>query len=271
MSEHQAYLPRYKHLRQVGTRLNTRLVKTLSRDEMDQGARELGLLHQGVMVFDSEDEMSVLMDYCLHDVRRGGRNAIERFLEATPPPPGSDERIILEALRDARYTLVAVERTEPGVGVHVDDLFFEEPLFLMDVGFSNTAVPGAVLATRLKCQEGQWQTTGAALPVGRLTKTQQKSLVEGFLAELPGGSYRTLSREQASNVARTLIGGLLKKGAAEHIAYAELGGALPGPRTSSRPAIGRRESGVRASGRVGRNDPCPCGSGKKFKHCCMRS
>jgi hypothetical protein len=21
--------------------------------------------------------------------------------------------------------------------------------------------------------------------------------------------------------------------------------------------------------RVGRNDPCPCGSGKKFKHCCF--
>ncbi|MFN5533520.1 MAG: SEC-C metal-binding domain-containing protein, partial [Planctomycetaceae bacterium] len=21
--------------------------------------------------------------------------------------------------------------------------------------------------------------------------------------------------------------------------------------------------------RVGRNDPCPCGSGKKFKNCCM--
>jgi preprotein translocase subunit SecA len=23
----------------------------------------------------------------------------------------------------------------------------------------------------------------------------------------------------------------------------------------------------RAMGKVGRNDPCPCGSGKKFKHC----
>lgn len=22
------------------------------------------------------------------------------------------------------------------------------------------------------------------------------------------------------------------------------------------------------TGRVGRNDPCPCGSGKKFKRCC---
>ena len=23
--------------------------------------------------------------------------------------------------------------------------------------------------------------------------------------------------------------------------------------------------------KVGRNDPCPCGSGKKFKNCCMRT
>jgi SEC-C motif-containing protein len=27
---------------------------------------------------------------------------------------------------------------------------------------------------------------------------------------------------------------------------------------------------VRSSPKVGRNDPCPCGSGKKFKHCCGR-
>ncbi|PIE60118.1 MAG: preprotein translocase subunit SecA [Desulfobulbus propionicus] len=24
-------------------------------------------------------------------------------------------------------------------------------------------------------------------------------------------------------------------------------------------------------GTIGRNDPCPCGSGKKFKHCCLHS
>ncbi|MFP4491707.1 MAG: SEC-C metal-binding domain-containing protein, partial [Spirochaetaceae bacterium] len=24
----------------------------------------------------------------------------------------------------------------------------------------------------------------------------------------------------------------------------------------------------RANPKVGRNDPCPCGSGKKYKHCC---
>ena len=29
-----------------------------------------------------------------------------------------------------------------------------------------------------------------------------------------------------------------------------------------------RPEPIKAAGRVGRNDPCPCGSGKKFKKCC---
>jgi len=46
-----------------------------------------------------------------------------------------------------------------------------------------------------------------------------------------------------------------------------------------RPMREVREAGARPSGRkpvatakekVGRNDPCPCGSGKKYKHCCLR-
>jgi len=33
----------------------------------------------------------------------------------------------------------------------------------------------------------------------------------------------------------------------------------------------RKHEPLRNTGRkVGRNDPCPCGSGKKFKACCMR-
>jgi preprotein translocase subunit SecA len=27
---------------------------------------------------------------------------------------------------------------------------------------------------------------------------------------------------------------------------------------------------ARAAAKVGRNDPCPCGSGRKFKNCCGR-
>lgn len=38
--------------------------------------------------------------------------------------------------------------------------------------------------------------------------------------------------------------------------------------------LGRRtlqsEPSRRTSPKVGRNDPCPCGSGKKYKHCCLQ-
>jgi tetratricopeptide (TPR) repeat protein len=38
-------------------------------------------------------------------------------------------------------------------------------------------------------------------------------------------------------------------------------------RFGARPA---RSSGAGGAGKVGRNDPCPCGSGKKYKRCCGR-
>ena len=37
---------------------------------------------------------------------------------------------------------------------------------------------------------------------------------------------------------------------------------------SSRPRPSRSSQARRAGAKVGRNDPCPCGSGKKYKKCC---
>ncbi len=37
--------------------------------------------------------------------------------------------------------------------------------------------------------------------------------------------------------------------------------------TIAPPAARRRPPFMRAGQKVGRNDPCPCGSGKKYKHC----
>jgi preprotein translocase subunit SecA len=35
-------------------------------------------------------------------------------------------------------------------------------------------------------------------------------------------------------------------------------------------ASGKRKPITRPGSKIGRNDPCPCGSGKKYKQCCMR-
>ena len=41
-------------------------------------------------------------------------------------------------------------------------------------------------------------------------------------------------------------------------------------RQRSRAAAAEKAKPVRTGPKVGRNDPCPCGSGKKYKHCCGR-
>lgn len=60
---------------------------------------------------------------------------------------------------------------------------------------------------------------------------------------------------------------LVKRAAADpdHPAYEELQELIQkGPKHAShRPVAAPTDS-------VGRNDPCPCGSGRKHKHCCMR-
>jgi preprotein translocase subunit SecA len=50
----------------------------------------------------------------------------------------------------------------------------------------------------------------------------------------------------------------------------------PAPATPPRPEFRRPQKGVEArtaaeKAGLGRNDPCPCGSGKKFKKCCAQA
>ncbi len=56
--------------------------------------------------------------------------------------------------------------------------------------------------------------------------------------------------------------GIVRKGAQQR---------APAPAMAQAEAGGSRKKRLRAGGKkIGRNDPCPCGSGKKYKHCCGR-
>lgn len=259
MTRHAELLARYTHLRQVGLELNNRLVEALDRSALDEGGKKLGILKRNVLTLDTEDEIAVLMDYCLHDVRRHGANAVDRYLAETPPAAESDEMVLLQALRQARYSLLVVESAEPRVGVHVRDLLRDEPLFLVDVGLGSTAAAGMVLAGRVMAPEGIGMTTGAALPVGVLSAAERARLLDGLKATFKGMNFRNLSPEEAGELAATIIRTCLRQGAAERIAYVEPGG-------DSR--LDRVSQALPPTRRIGRNDPCPCGSGKKFKRCC---
>jgi hypothetical protein len=79
-SERESLFLEYRTARSVGRELNHKLVKRLGKDVLDEGGRKLGLLKRGTLVFESEDEMAVLMDYCIFNVYRNGRNAAEQYL-----------------------------------------------------------------------------------------------------------------------------------------------------------------------------------------------
>lgn len=279
MTSHAEWVPRYQRLRAVGRTVANTLVQRVPRDVIDEGGQRLGLLKGDVLVLDTEDEMAVLMDFCLHDVRRQGRTVIERFLAEDPYPADSDEMVFLKALTGAYHSVFVVESVERGVGVEVRDAFRGDNHFVLDLGFSTTASPGAVMATRIIVPEGTFaMTTGAGLPVGRLPAAGREEWLSQMAAARPSGWAAKWSPEEVGKATAEIIRSCLQHGASSHIVYQDAPG-VPGSGRAlpERPSAGRmsRQGPPRlarpSAGLVGRNDPCPCGSGKKFKKCCGAS
>ncbi len=61
----------------------------------------------------------------------------------------------------------------------------------------------------------------------------------------------------------------LRESGAMRYNHVEEGQAQPRRRATAEAA--KAETFVRSGRKVGRNEPCPCGSGKKYKHCCGRA
>ena len=195
-----------------------------------------GILEGNVLTLDTEDEIAVLMDYSIHNVRRYGLNAVERYLQTSPPTPESDEGILLQSLRASRFTLFAVEAVEAEVGVHVRDLLRDEFLFLVDVGFGSSATVGMVLAAHIMAPEGIIMTTGAALPVDVLAREEYAEFVEELQATFAGVDFRNMSPEEAGDLTATVLRTCLAEGAAEGIEYVKPGSKKArGKRTNRSP------------------------------------
>jgi len=253
----------YKRLRPVRLRLNNELVGRLSRDVLEEGGDKLGILRRGMFVFDNEDESAVLMDYCIYNVYRRGRNAIDEYLRDCPPDADSDEMLCLQAMRRAKYALGVVTGIEPGVGCHITNLFTDETRLLVDVGFSRTAQRGLLFATRLLDFGAFVTTTGAALPMGILKDNE----LDAWQRKLNTGVY-----DEHEDPA-PLIRGCLERGASSHVRFEE---PTASRRSDDReafapagmPAQQRQRLAKRHSSKPAGNRRCRCGSGKMFKNCC---
>ena len=138
---------RYKRLRQLARDLNHRIVKTVPREAMHEVGETIGILHRGVLVFDTEDETSILMDCCLLRWMRNGKNLVEKYAENHPASPGTEEHELLQAYLQAKYRIVFPRSRVQGAGAYSVDLLSAEELFIMDMGLSQNPLDVAY-ATR---------------------------------------------------------------------------------------------------------------------------
>ena len=148
MSNNADLVPVYKRFRQAGMILGVKLVQSLDGETMKEGGRRLGILRNDVLVFESEAQTSVLMDYCIYNTYKDGMNAIQRYLRESPPRRDSDEMFLLNAMLSADYSVFRVDEVEPGVGVIVEDLLHAGSHTLVDISLASMPVEGLALATR---------------------------------------------------------------------------------------------------------------------------
>jgi len=253
-------MARYEKLRTLGRNLNNKLIKRVSREAIMESAKKLGIIEDGVLVFENEEEISILMDYCIYDFRADGRNAIDRYLVESPPSVGSDEYLLLKAMARSRFSLFQVEDIVQGLGVVVQDLLGRDAFLIVDINLSRTAPKGIVLAARIISPETFHMTSGAFLVVSRdVLLRLAEALSERFGKPLE--DYARLSFEQNSELSALVIRTCLEGGASHQVVYEDLPTEMQDrglPETREEPKIGR-------------NAPCPCGSGKKYKKCCGRT
>jgi hypothetical protein len=155
----------YRRYRKDGMTLNHKIMETtLDRAAIQYAGRALGMRSgDDVLVFDSEDDTSVMMDYALYEYLRKGKNAIERYREEV----GGEtqvERELLAAMEVSSTSLFRVEAVSRQTHtIYFSDLVAEDrTIHLVDINFSQHVLPGWLSFFRPITFESFSMTSGVA-------------------------------------------------------------------------------------------------------------
>jgi len=144
-------IKKYEKYRKIGKELNQKIMHScLDREVLMNSAMLLGAVHEGTLVFDSENETSVLMDFALNDYKVNNKNTIEIYREKIGWQ-NKIEKDILDALLSSYTSLfkvISVSEIEKTILLN-DILNKNGNIKLIDIGFSETAIPGLLLFIRL--------------------------------------------------------------------------------------------------------------------------
>jgi hypothetical protein len=216
-------LDRYGQLRKAGIALNTKLARQVPKAAVPECGKKLGLFKAGTLIFNNDDEVGILYDYCFHHYRRAGKNVIERYLEQFPPAPDSVETILLQAMLKSRYSVFRVEEINPHMGAALRDLITDETLNLMDIGLSETGSPGIILVGRILPLEDFHISSGTLIPLAELVCEQSITpIIRKFLHDGAPKSHPLFSPAQEATFTAQLIRVSLHAGGEDNTFFTDM-------------------------------------------------
>jgi hypothetical protein len=158
-------LTRYRRLREISKRHQTEAVRYVPHSALLDQARRIGLAVGKTLVAESMDELTLAFDLALYTAPPGRSRAIERYARSAAVPAGSDDEVVLQAMRQARFSVWQVERRHEAVGLVMQDLMRENSLWLVDESLEQTAPEGMSVAMRVIMPEAFAMTCGVIVPV----------------------------------------------------------------------------------------------------------
>lgn len=203
-------LTRYRHLRAIATQHHSEALEFLSRSAILEQARHLGLTVGKTLVAESIDEMTLAFDLAIHTARPGHSRAIDRYARAAQLQPGSDESVVLEAMRQARFSVWRVERRHEAAGLMVQDLLRRDEAWLVDEALEQSAPEGVAVAMRLCTPDAFAMTSGIIVPVDR---EMMEEVLDQVLPRVRGEPDQVANdRRFASAIYRTAVAnGLMER------------------------------------------------------------
>jgi hypothetical protein len=165
MMQQEEILDRYRHLRAISARHHSATLARLARPPILEQAKHLGLAYRQALLAESEEELTLIFDLAIYTAKPGRSRAIDRYAKTANILFGSDETHVLEAMRQARFSVWRIERRHQATGVIVADLLRDSETWLVDEALSVSAEPGTAFASRLCWPADFAITCGVVVPV----------------------------------------------------------------------------------------------------------
>ncbi|HEV7879701.1 hypothetical protein [Bradyrhizobium sp.] len=177
-SSRDEVLARYRQFREISKQHHQQILASISGDALLNQARRLGLARGKTLILEDMEEMNYVYDLAIHTASPPRSRAIDRFAGSARFAPGSDEALVLEAMRAARFSVLVIERHHETAGLVATDLFRRTEVWLVDIGLESSMTAGEMFATRLFTPARFSMTAGTFVPF-------ELDMLTDILVELP--------------------------------------------------------------------------------------